>query len=439
MQKISFACVVVLVGMLLLVSCSEDVPNSLTLQESSGSVLHVNTRSSGLDAAIAQTKIYLFNADGQCAALLQPDENGEYVSSKLPAGTYTVCAVGGADLSKFTVPALSDASKTTLITLAEGQTMGDLLMASSSVTLADGDEQTLDLTLLRRVLEVSTVTIRQVPETVTAVELTLSPLYNGVLLDGTLPASASSSCTFALAKTSEGVWQSSAPQLVFPTGAEPLVTVQFTTSGSDTPSTYTYSLPQALVANYKFSIEGTYTEPLGVILKGSVTAQEWNETTQPITFDFDETNATTDNGGSDDPENPSDPTPSVNAPVAGSTYLGYYVVSVNTSAKTAVLLSTTEKTDMSSVEQVEAFMQGLSKPEGAVGEWRFPTVAECHIFLADAQVVSSTSKFYCCQDGETFKNIAYKYEDGQRVFYFAASQPFNNSEYIIPVIDISYE
>ncbi len=438
MQKISFACVVVLMGMLLFVSCSEEVSNSLTLQESSGSVLRVLTRSTSLDDAIAQTNVYLFDADGHCAGLLQPNENGSYTSAKLPAGTYTVCAVGGADLSCFTMPSASDATKTTLITVVEGQTMGDLLMASSTISLNDGDEQTLDLTLLRRILEVSTVTIRQVPETVTAVELTLSPLYSGVLLDGTLPTSATASCNITLTQTADGVWQSTASQLIFPTGADPLVTVKFTNAGSDTPSTYTYTLPQALVANYKFNIEGTYTEPLGVILKGSVTAQAWNETAQSITFDFDETNASTENGGSDNADNPSDPTPSADAPVVGSTYLDYYVVSVNTSAKTVVLMSTTSATEKTSYAKVEAFMQGLSKPQGAVGEWRIPTEDECRTCLSFDHV-DINRRFYVCQNGETLKTILFKYENGERVYSGdGQSEPYTGIEYILPVIDVAY-
>jgi len=439
MQKKLLACMVALMSMLLLVSCSEDVSNSLKLQESSGSVLRVLTRSTGLDAAIAQTNIYLFDAEGHCAALLQPDEEGSYTSAKLPAGTYTVCAVGGADLSCFTMPSASDATKTTLITVAEGQSMGDLLMASSSITLADGDEQTLDLTLLRRILEVSTVTIRQVPETVTAVELTLSPIYSGVLLDGTLPDSPTASCTMTLTETSDGVWQSSAPQLIFPTGATPLVSVKFTTTGADSPSTYTYTLPEALVANYKFNIEGTYTEPLGVIIKGSVTAQAWNETAQSITFDFDETNATTDNGGSSDPDNPSDPTPSANAPVAGGTYLGYYVVSVNTSAKTAVLLSTKEKTELTSTSGLETFMQGLSKPEGSVGEWRLPTADECNIFMLDTQLVIHYNKKYYYQAGEDIQCLVCTYDNEIRQCDTPIAASYTGSEYLLPVIDIAYE
>ncbi len=431
MQKSYFFAVLAFVGILTFASCTEDATSSLIPQQTAGSVLRLQTRS--VDAAIAQTSIYLFGADGQCAALLQPDDNGDYISARLPAGTYTVCAAGGADLSLFNMPTADEAAATTLITPASGQPVGDLLMASSSVTLNDGEEKTLDLTLQRRVLEISTVTIRQVPLSVTAVGVTLSPLYEGVMLNGTLPTSATASCTISLTQTSDGVWQSSAPQLVFPSSAALVVTVSFTVSGSDVPATYTYTMTDALEANYKYNIEGTYTEPLGVVLKGSVVAQAWNETPRAIEFDFDESNA----ADADDPATPAVPG---DAPVAGSTYLGYYVVSVNTAARTAVLASFQERTFFTSDAAVTTFMQGLDKPEGASGEWRIPTVTECSIYMSDPQVDISFDQPHLCTEESVLYRMTYEYVSGERVFKskYAITGSITGGEYLSPVIDIAY-
>jgi len=438
MWKISFSCVAAIFGMLCLISCDEEVTNSLTLQDSPGSVLHVQTRSTSLDAAIAQTNVYLFGTGGQCAALLQPDESGDYLSAKLPAGTYTVCAVGSTDLSHFTVPAASEAATTSLVALSSGQTMADLLMASSAVTLSDGEEKTLDLTLLRKVLEISAVTINQVPETVTAVEISLSPLYNGVMLDGTFPASATDSYSFNLTKTADGVWESSESHLIFPSGDTPVITVSFTVSGSDTPSNYTYTLETSLVANCKFNIEGTYTEPQGVILKGALTAQSWNETPQSVTFEFDEQNATSDTNNPGDTAGDQNSGDTGDAPVAGGTYLGYYVVSVNPSAKTAVLLNLLENAKIYTEQTAEEVLSGLAKPAGAVGEWRIPTVAECRIFMADTNLSVNYTLPHYCMDGETLSRLAYTYNGETRVQSSLMPCSYGGSIYLSPVIDIAY-
>ena len=110
----------------------------------------------------------------------------------------------------------------------------------------------------------------------------------------------------------------------------------------------------AFSANNKYNIAGTYTEPLGVILSGGITLQSWVTDPTTVNFDFDETNTASNtnpdpNAGGDDPssgtDDPnsggSDPT---DPPVVGQTYKGCYVVSVNSDAKTAVLLSPTEGT-----------------------------------------------------------------------------------------------
>ena len=151
-MKKCFVMVAAISSMMALSGCSEQVNNEVITEEISWGIpenqglLRVQTRSA---TPLQEGKVYVFNNEGRCVRLLTADEGGQLASTTLAAGSYTVCAIGGEDLDAYTLPDQEGAAASSVITLAEGQTMGDLLMTSTAVTLTAGNSSNLELELER--------------------------------------------------------------------------------------------------------------------------------------------------------------------------------------------------------------------------------------------------------------------------------------------------
>lgn len=430
---INYATVVVS-GLVCLVSCAEQESDLPSVSQLSNNQLSIVTHTrEGDEASTPIASIYLFNGSNAFVRTLQTDADGSYTSAsasvKLLADKYTLCALSSNDLSLFQLPETTTATPTSVITPV-GETMGDLLMETETVTIADGDNEVVDMTLKRKVLELSTVTINQVPDDVTGVAVSISPLYSAIQFNGEYVDSNPTSCTITLTLTStSGVWQATPQKLVFPSKGVPTITVTFTHDDESTRS-YTYTAPNALSANNKYNIAGTYTEPLGVTFNGSITLQPWVTDPTAVNFDFDESNAT---------DNPNiEP---VNIPMQGELYNEYYVVSVDGTNREAVLLSKTQKKGVMETE-LNSYLSGITKPEGASGNWRIPTVSECQTFLADPDTPNLTyndNGYYLCYVDETLSRIQVKKSsDGTIELSSPMSTGFNTIMTLRPVINISY-
>ena len=427
-------------GFVCLVSCSEQESDLLSANQSSNSQLSIVTHTRGGETPIAS--VYLFNGSNTFVRTLQTDAEGYTSASasvKLPEGSYTLCALSPSDLSHFQIPEAP--TPTSAITLAEGQAMSDLLIGTATATLADGANEEVDLELQRKVLEISSITISQVPDDVTGVTVSIAPLYSAVQFNGEYVATDPVTATFTLTSTAtEGVWQVTPQQLVFPSNGVPTITVTFTRDDED-PSNYTYKTESAFAANNKYNIVGTYTEPLGVILSGGITLQPWVTDPTAVNFDFDESNTGNNSGGDEGGSNTGSGGETSEAPVVGQLYNGYYVVSVDATNSEAVLLSNRYSKDVTQ-SNYQTYMLGISKPQNAIGEWRIPTELECKTFLLDPAtpgIFNENRENYFCYVGENLTRCyAVKSEDGT-VTFTLSSASFNNLLYLRPVIDISYE
>ena len=241
-----------------LVSCNEQESDLLSANQSSNNQLSIVTHTRGGETPIAS--VYLFNGSNEFVRTLQTDAAGYTSASasvKLPEGTYTLCALSPSDLSHFQIP--ETPTPTSAITLAEGQTMSDLLIGTATATLADGANEEVDLELQRKVLEISSITISQVPDGVTGVTVSIAPFYSAIQFNGEYIATDPVTATFTLTSTAtEGVWQVTPQQLVFPSKGVPTITVTFTRDNED-PSNYTYKTESAFAANNKYNIVGHRT------------------------------------------------------------------------------------------------------------------------------------------------------------------------------------
>lgn len=397
-MKKNFVILAAVGGLMGLGGCSEQVNNDVILEEiawgipENQGVLRVSTRS---DASPQEGMVYVFDSGGNCVKVLSTDEGGQLAATQLTVGAYSVYAIGGDDLCAYTLPDLDDAATTSVISVAEGKAQGDLFMKAGSITLTAGNASNLALELERQVIQLKEVTIKQVPTDVTKVEVSISPLHQGVRLDGT-PSEGQTSLTLALSKLADNTtWGNGEHQpYCFPSDGEPIITVSFTrTSGV---KRYSYQASEAFEANHQLVIEGTYSEQQDALLSGSLTAKAWGaERSMP--FEFDEANLV----GGDSSENPEE----LEVPVAGGTYRGYYVVSVNTTSNRAVLLSKTQVDGFTDEGAVNAALSTWTAPEDVSGTWRFPTKAEMTAFLNDRNVVS-------LEKGES---ISYYYKDGNEI------------------------
>ena len=446
-----------IMGFACLVSCSEQESDLQSVYESSDNQLRIVTHTRGGEGdASSVASIFLFNGSSEYVRTLQTDAAGSYTSAsasvKLPQGTYMLCALSPSDLSHFQFPATP--SPTSVISQAEGQAMGDLLMASATASLDDGESQTVNLELERKVLELSTVTISQVPDEVTAVTVSVAPFYSGIRFNGSYVDESPLTCTFALAESATaGVWEAAPHQLAFPSKGVPTITVTFT-RGETGSSSYTYTAENALTANNRYNISGTYTEPLGVTLEGAITLQAWTTDPSAIPFDFDESNAISDSGsggsGTDDPNAGSGGSDNTETPVAGQTYKGCYVVSVDAAHSTAVLLSPTEETDIPTIKTQKDYsdlpscLQGelhnWPSVEGISGTWRLPTFEDINSFYSNSNAIDPS------RITTRGINIITGYSSYVRIFMNNnnisikdnVGKQLSDADILRPVIDITY-
>lgn len=356
MNKYFFSALMALVA----TGCTTD---SMPLSSSScvsGSCLTLNTRTPD-----ASYEVHYYVADTEGV--------GTNVSfSNLPPGDYQIYAVSSDNLSGFNLPTTEEASPTAVITPTTDYPEHDLLLANTNISLAPGDDITLDLSFRRALLRLNTITLHQVPEEATAVSLTISPLQTNVSLDLTAE-SGTSVCelTIPLTKCDATTWQSLTPYYIFPSIGAPTLTFELTLPSSDNPeesvaSSFTHALEAPLEANHPITLDATYPD--------------------------------------------SDALPAV-----GSTYQGCYVLAVHD--RTVTLLSPDQRSgyDVSSDRQQQSIallnsaLSSWPTPGGITGVWRIPTAEEA---IAFAQVHSvcplpnlGITNYFLCMDGNTLTTV----------------------------------
>ena len=420
-------------GFVCLVSCSEQESDLSSATLSSSHQLRIVTHTREGETPIAS--VYLFNANNAFVRTLQTDAAGDYSSAsasvKLPAGTYTICAINSSGLSHFQLPDETTATPTSVISIAEGQTIGDLLMDMKTVTLTNGDNAPVDMELQRKVLELSSVTISQVPEDVTGVTVSVGSFSSAIQFNGAYVDTDPITCTFSLThNTTTGNWESTPQQLVFPSIGRPSITITFNRGEEDTHS-YTYIASSALSANNKYDITGSYTE---VSFSGTITSQDWPDDPIAIDFEFDDSNTASSNSGGGSGGETSE------VLEAGQLYNGYYVVSVDAANSVAVLLSQSYRNDVTQFNY-QTILSGIPKPQNAIGDWRIPTELECKTFLLDPATpgIFSDNKenYFCYVEEELNRCYAVKSSD-EKVSFTLSSTGLVSGVYLRPVINISY-
>lgn len=404
----------------ILTSCSKTVSDdelggSNALGNSNLSII---TRADGAEGTVAYPVVlYVFNSSSECVVVKTlADAEAELTIGNLKADTYTVYAIGGADDTRYALPAQADATPTTLITLLDGKVHEDLMVAKNTVPIGEDEDNQLTLALQRVVCMVKEVEVKKIPADVEAVSLVITPLRESLQLNGDYNGEAGT-FTLALTKQSDGqTWKNATPQYMMPSVGNATVSVKLTRDGNT--RSYSYTCAEPLLANYKLNIVATYTG--GTFdMTGTLTGATWaGERT--ITFEFDEENVTgseetTQDGGNEqgggeqgggeqgggEPSggNTGNITPGA-APPEGTNYNGTYVLKHDENGDGTVTVT------LMSLKHVKGFNEGFNYSDAdavldavndaivelSVGDydWRLPTTEELDYLNANVSIVNNT-------------------------------------------------
>ena len=372
--------------------------------------LSIITRADGAEGTVAYPVVlYVFNSSSECVVVKTlADAEAELTIGNLKADTYTVYAIGGADDTRYALPAQADATPTTLITLLDGKVHEDLMVAKNTVPIGEDEDNQLTLALQRVVCMVKEVEVKKIPADVEAVSLVITPLRESLQLNGDYNGEAGT-FTLALTKQSDGqTWKNATPQYMMPSVGNATVSVKLTRDGNT--RSYSYTCAEPLLANYKLNIIATYTG--GTFdMTGTLTGATWaGERT--ITFEFDEENVTgseetTQDGGNEqgggeqgggEPSggNTGNITPGA-APAVGTNYNGTYVlrsVENGDGTVTVTLMSPDQTTglvfDKNNQESIqEAVNDAIVDLYVGDYDWRLPTKDELEYLYTNSDVIQS--------------------------------------------------
>jgi hypothetical protein len=381
-------------GMMGLGSCSQEVLNGYMSGDGQQHELRVMTRA---DVPVGEGMVYLMDATGACRARIETDDQGRYVTTSLPAGTYEAYAVGSDDLGSWVLPSQEEATADSEIRRAPDQFTTDLLMGHERIDLTEGQTTILDMELTHQVACVKEVTIRQVPDEVTGVKLTIEPVYDHVHLNGEFEDQEASCCEVTLSPATEaGTWYYDGGLFTLPSIGTPAITIVF--QRGETTSQYRYTAEETVTSNHQVSISGTYTDI---------------QVTDP--------------------------------PVAGGSWKDYYVVSINEEERIAVLLSRTQETGIRTALRMSERAHEISRPEGAITDaWRLPTEAECRTFLMATDIGSidqnddiTTGSYYYQEDSQVGR-IYLRIINGQKVLTPFVMNYYTDLVIYRPVIDVRW-
>lgn len=349
------------------------------------SVLRVKARAAA-DGSSTETvsfpvNIYVFNNSGVCAATDRIEGENGVMNIKLKRGSYRVYAIAGATADNYDMPSADDVTPETVVSLKAGKTHACLMTDSATVTLADEEDNTLTLALKRKVMLIQKVTIKNIPEETSGVSVTVAPLYSDIQVNGQ-PTGKNAAQTYTLSREgSTTTWSTTSDIYLLEPSGDANITVTLTATDG-TASSYSYSFPDALKANYKINITGSYSDNT-VTLGGTVTGEDWAGTSD-VEFTFEESPVLI-------------PTYITDIPVVGQLYASgeAFVVSATDNGdgtKTYLLTSCREReiekgTATTTAEVSEAVAEYI-KVKATVNKsagWRLPTLSELQT-LEDATV-----------------------------------------------------
>ena len=405
--------------------CSEGVMNEETMAMTPEGQLRVGTRDDDANS-VKDGRIYVMDDAGSCVSVLSVSASQPQVTKGLPKGTYDLYALGGDDLSCLTLPEAHAATDSSLIQEAANKTMGDLLWGHKQVTLARGDVKDLNIEMARKVVCITGINIEEIPAEVSAVNVSLMPMYEALLLNGNYGKNIH---TVDIALTKHNTtWESSEPVYCFPSNGRATITISLTTSEGQRHYSYVTEA-DGLPVNTQVTINATYSEAWATTINATLSYTAWG-TPKTFTFEFNE-------GHAGNKRNDGQTT----VPTVGQIYDGYYVVSVDPTNKKAVVLRKKQDAGYGTKEDLDKALNDLelkSEKLQAAGAWRLPTLAECAVFALDATLpFREFDHGYYFQEGEDVKSYDITVENGF-LKHTGITEGYSAETWFRPVIDVTY-
>lgn len=374
--------------------------------------------------------VYIFDtASKRCIQTETLTSEDTPLEFKLPHGTYDIYAIAGADQKIYDLPTQEEASEDAEVTLIDGKEHTDLMTAHNTITLEKEEESILTLGFERQVMQLTNVTIQQVPTDITDVSISLSPFYQSLQLNGELGSVKTHK--IALTNKGQGTWNLAAPKMLLIDSGTASITVTLTQKDG-TSKSYTYPCPDELKKNYQISIVGTYQQNNTVNIKGSINGVTWAGSHE-INFTF----------GEDESSKEEDTPVDDEVPTAHSIYQDCYVLSVQeiTGGHEVLLLYPTDcnitatgKTEQEIITEIKTVTDALSI--NGISGWRLPTEDEAVLINQNYASINNLLSSH-------FTNDAYFYmKEALRSFFPTTSsfldRPFSLGKYFRPVTTIKF-
>ena len=429
-QNLCYAAVAACVVLCSLGSCSQE-EMAYQGEQKDISKLKVMTRTDDESSKPEEGKIYIFNQNNVCIDTISPSALRDNTPTRIKPGTVKLIAIGSNDLSAYNLPYKSTVTDSSIIKLNSGRALTDLILGTTTTTLEEGETTQTDITMSREVICLKHLTADNIPDDIIGTEIMVGPMYKNIKLNGKYTNDVDT-IRIALQKdpNEEGVWVYKGDSIFsLPSKGNPSFILRLKTS--DTTTEYTYQLNRPLTKNHFVKLDIDFREGIKTYIASSLSNPVW-EGTDSIKYQYQKEDISNE--------------VSVTHPEAGGRYNKYYVVSVDKSKRTAVLLRRSGDTGVTNDSILNARLNSINRPEWSIGGWRLPTIDECKSILSTAKINDDNNDivykvvpgtYYCTKDGK-LATVTLKGDNTKRTLTENDNSCYSADYIFRPVIEISY-
>lgn len=349
-----------------IVACQQ-MPDEDAFDGETEESLNVQVRSAEGAEIVYPLYLYVFGEDGELAVSQTIDNAEEDMALRVSEDDYRIIAMSGVS-DAYQLP--ENMSLNAVVSLGAGGAKTPLMMGEASISLGRNVSTKVELMMTHVVADLN-VTLKNVPDDVSEVKLTLSPLYSTLTMGGEYGGS-SQKVEVDCAETSDGVWKAEGIYIFPGSASKSSLSIRFKKEdGSEVTYGYTYKgVPEA---NKQFNVVGTYSAD-GVIVGGNFDVNEWEDA---INVDFEFGGSAVPDDG-DSGENEDLDVDLTGIPEIGTIWNDMIVVDmVETDAGDVdLLLMSLDEWD-ATTSQVDDVISGYSI--NGVAEWRLPDYEEAKL------------------------------------------------------------
>lgn len=311
------------------------------VESESNSVLNIRTRGASVlnedageeEPAVQEkvsypVRVFAFDSQSQCVGVKDIASADDDIQFKLPEGNYRIYAVGLDQGERYTLPDVSAVKPESKLVLKDDFGHGDLMTASANAALSEDETNILTLQMERKVLKVDDVTMKNIPDNVTKVAVTILPLGENLQVNGEIDGTNGAQSILLSKDEASRTWSNTESCYLLASNSQATVKVSLTYDTGKALA-FSYVSNEKLEANYIVNISGEFKAD-EVSLSGTIKGVSWAGT-KDISFQIKEKDGEVSN-----------------VPAVGTLYSGCYVLKHDTYGKQIVvtLMSVDEKANM---------------------------------------------------------------------------------------------